>query len=359
MRPVFILAAFLTAATLYTAAHAEGTAGVTQLRIQAEAGTRNAGRDITIWYPRAAGGTARTVGENRIFTGAAAFADADIDPGQFPLVIFSHGSGSRMDGMAWIAARLAAAGYIVAGTDHRGTTSGDSTPEATPKIWERTGDISEIISQLTTDSRWKQSIDSGRIGILGFSLGGSAALELAGARASLDAYIRYCNDSPRMMDCTWFAGQRGFVNGKEVKVPVLDLRSVDRARFEQSARDRRIKAAILVEPGLAQAFDAASLAEIDIPLAFINLGSPGDIPPQYLSDSLARQVRDATWTQVDGADHFSFLPQCKPDAAAFLKSVGETDPICEPSGKRDRGDIHAGLTDIILERLEHTLKNRR
>lgn len=158
------------------------------------------------------------------------------------------------------------------------------------------------------------------------------------------------------MDCQWFSGGRGYLDGEPVSVPKLDLRTLDKARFEQQNRDPRIRSAVLVDPGLALAFKPESLKEIDIPLTFVNLGSKGKIPPAVLADKLADEVPGATYRQVDEANHFSFLPLCKPDADAFLKSVGERDPICEPAGLRDRADIHKQLETMIVAAFNRTLK---
>lgn len=303
---------------------------------------------VTVWYPAAAATEQAAIGDDRIFESPSAQKNAAIRNGRFPLVVLSHGSGSRAEGMGWIAASLAEAGYIVAGPNHPGTTSGDSTPAATPKIWERTQDISTIITALSEDSRWASSIDTGRIGILGFSLGGTTALELAGARGDLSAYIRYCDENPTMMDCRWFAGGRGYAGGEPVEVEPFKLSGIDRTRFEQENRDARITSVVAVDPGLATTFQKDSVTAIDVPVTLINLGGAGHVPPAVLSDRLAKDIPDATYAQVEGADHFSFLPVCKPGAAAFLKSVGETDPICDET-ERPRSDIHAELSRLIVE----------
>lgn len=349
------LAALLVCAAFSPQAFAADDVGLVNVPVSSKA--RNTDLDVTIWYPAKSGdGTPALSGDNRIFQGMAVRKDASIKDGHFPLVLISHGSGSRAEGMAWIATKLANEGFIVAGTNHPGTTSGYSTPADTPKIWERTDDLSTILTALTTEGKWSSAIDAKRIGVLGFSLGGSAALEIAGARADLDAYARYCEENAAMMDCQWFAGGRGYVDEAPVSVPKLNLRTIDKTRFEQQNRDPRIRAAVLVDPGLALAFQPDSLKQIDIPLAFINLGSEGKIPPAVIADKLAAKVPAATYQQVDDADHFSFLPLCKPGAGAFLKSVGERDPICEPAGPRDRSDIHAQLETMIVNAFNRTLK---
>ncbi|TCU24859.1 putative dienelactone hydrolase [Rhizobium azibense] len=356
LKPDEVLMRLTTAFTAFffvvtsTAPVFAGEVGLQDIRIFSH--ERGSALAVTIWYPSKDDGESALIGENRIFEGTPALKNASIETGRFPLVMLSHGSGSRMEGMAWIARVLAEAGFIVAGPNHPGTTSGDSTPAATSKIWERTEDISTIITALVSDSRWQASINKDRIGVLGFSLGGSTAIELAGARADLDAYARYCDDYPTMMDCRWFEGGRGFVDNNQVRVEKFDLRSINRERFEQSNRDPRIASAVLVDPGLATAFSPESVENINIPLTFINLGSIGKIPLAVLSDRLAKQVPDATYAQVDDSDHFSFLPLCKQGAANFLKSVGDPDPICEQGARRSRADIHEELAILITQAFE-------
>ena len=59
----------------------------------------------------------------------------------------------------------------------------------------------------------------------------------------------YCDDNLQW-DCGWYAGGKAYVDDEAVSVDKVDLRKIDKARFEQSNLDRRIKAAVLVDPGL-------------------------------------------------------------------------------------------------------------
>lgn len=354
MGPLRILSAVMFTLA-FTASSQAIEAGVREISVPA----LERGRDlaVTVWYPAGAGGEPSLVGDNRVFKGAPASINAPLAPGRFPLVVMSHGSGGRIQGMSWLATELAKAGFVVAGPNHPGTTSGDSTPADTPKLWERTQDLSAVIDTLTADPQWSGVIDAGRIGVVGFSLGGSAAMEITGARASLDAYARYC-DTYTKWDCAWFSGGRGYVNDEAVEVDKVDLRAIDKARFEQSNQDRRIKSAVLIDPGLAQAYDKQSLKEIAIPMNFINLGSPGTIPEAVIADQLAALTPYGTYASVANSVHFSFLPECKEGGGELLKSLEEVDPICEDAGGRSRADIHSELTSLVLGALRRTLKDR-
>jgi predicted dienelactone hydrolase len=343
----------LTLCTIASSIHATEPVGMQKISVVTPTYPRALA--VTVWYPSEGDGQPAVSASDKVFQASSANRDATMRDGRFPLVLLSHGSGSRAEGMGWIAVKLAEAGFIVAAPNHPGTTSGDSTPAATPKIWERAQDISVLITALSDDKNWASSIDTARIGILGFSLGGSTAMELAGARGELSAYIQYCDNNPGMMDCGWFAGGHGYAGGERVDVAPLDLRDIDKTRFEQQNRDARITSVVAVDPGLATTFQKESLKAVHVPVTLINLGGPGHVPVAVLSDQLAKDTPGASYLQVEDADHFSFLPICKPGAADFLKSVGERDPICEETA-RLREEIHAELSRLIVNAFGKTLQ---
>lgn len=331
-----------------TAGAAEALPPVGVRTIEAPAPSRGKPLKVTIWYPAQAGGTRILVGEDRLFTGTPAWKDAPIAAGRFPLVLISHGSGGAIRNLDWLGARLAAAGYIAAGPDHPQTTRGNSTPIDTPKLWERPADLSDVLSALTSDPAWSGAIDADRVGALGFSLGGHSVLALAGVRADREAYAKYCDTYRSMPDCVWFASDK------------VDLRRVDRARFERSNQDPRFKSVVAVDPSVVQAFTAESLSGITIPIHLINLGSVGTIPVAVQSEAIARQIPKGDYRTLDGAVHLSFLAECQPSAREFLKSVGETDPVCEDAaGKpKTRAAIHDEVAGLILAVFQHDFSAR-
>lgn len=354
MKAAFLLFSLAFALITSEPVFAANPVGVRKLAVPAP--HRDKDLAVTIWYPASPGGKEIRVGENKLFKGTPAFADAPPLSGRHPLIVFSHGSGGRIEQMSWLATSLAEAGFIVAGPNHPHTTSGDSTPIDTPKLWERTQDLATLLSALTSDPEWKDLIAADRIGVLGFSLGGAAAMEISGARADLEAYARYCDTYKMMADCVWFAGTKAYVDGEAVASEPVDLRKVDKERFEQSNLDRRIKMAVLVDPALAQAYDAESLEQIAIPMHFINLGRPGTIPVAVIADQLAKSTPQGSYEQVDDAVHFSFLAECQAGGAELLKSLGDGDRLCDDGGPRSRADIHAQLRALIVSAFTRHLR---
>lgn len=354
MKAVFCLLLLIVAAMAGKPVLADDIIGVRKIAVASP----QRGKDlaVTIWYPARKGGHETLIGDSKLFKGVPAVVDAPAVPGPHPLILVSHGSGARIENLGWLAAGLVESGFMVAGPNHPGTTSGDSTPIDTPKLWERTQDLSTVLTALTGDPQWKDLIAPERIGVLGFSLGGAAAMEIAGARADLEAYVRYCDTYRTMADCVWFAGGKGYVEGEAVASEKVDLRKIDKDRFEQSNVDPRIRTAVLVDPSLAQAYVAESLERIAIPMHFINLGGPQTIPVSVSADRLATLVPKGTYAQVDDAVHFSFLAECRAGGAELLKALGDADLLCNDSGGRSRVDIHAQLRAMITAAFRQDLK---
>lgn len=291
-----------------------------------------------IWYPAAPGGSVKRIGEDRLFQGFDARKDAPVAPGLHPLIVVSHGSGGNTLNLGWLTTRLAEAGFIVAGPAHPGTTRGNSTPLDTTRIWERPADISATIDSLTADPQWRAVVDRGRIGVLGFSLGGHTALAVAGARVRLEDYARYCEANPKMPDCVWFASGG------------VDLRTVDRSRFEGAMTEPRVASVLAVDPSIVQALVPSSLTEIQIPVTILNLGAPDDLPVAVDARDKIGLIPRGRYRMVAGAVHLSFLAECQNGARAFLATTGDADPLCDdaPGAPKTRAQIHAELAEIII-----------
>lgn len=293
---------------------------------------------LHIWYPAMENVAATPLGKNIVFMGFEVRAGALPQQGKFPVVLLSHGSGGNAVNIGWIAAHLADQGMIVVSTNHPGTTSRDSLPKETIKIWQRTADFSAILDYLETEPPYGLKPDMGRVSAVGFSLGGYTVLGLAGAQVSKQKYVDYCLKYPNFLDCAWYAAAG------------VDLTKMDAEKFEQSNLDKRVKAIVAVDPGFAQAFTAESLGSIQAPVFIINLGSVNEVPAGVDGVGIATTLNKSEYARVEGATHFSFLGECTALGEVIIKDEGD-EPICSEVSDRKRSDIHhelkKGITDYL------------
>jgi predicted dienelactone hydrolase len=218
--------------------------------------------DVRVWYPAGAGGTAVSVGDNAVFQGVPARQDAAIADGSFPLVLLAHGGlRSAPDSGAWIASRLATEGFVVA-VPHPPPLEGARATDAPEELWLRPADLSATLTAVESDPILRSRLDPKAVGVLGFQLGGTAALALVGARINAQHYARSCDRGETGMDCAWFAG-----NG-------IDLHGIDIALAGRANLDPLIHAAMAVDPELSEYFDPASLGAISVPVEIVTLGDP-------------------------------------------------------------------------------------
>jgi predicted dienelactone hydrolase len=289
---------------------------------------------VDLWYPAAAGSISTLVGDNKVFQGVAVERDAPIAAGRRPLILLAHGGMRAAPNLAgWLAAGLAAQGYVVAvprQPDPRRLTAA----EAPRELWLRPADLSAALTALVKEAFLADRLDPDKVGIVGFFLGGTSALAMAGARLDPEGYARSCDEAGTGVDCPWYA-KAG-----------VDLRRVDAALLGRSNRDRRVGVAVAVDPELATSFTAASLAGISIPVRLIDLGSPGAIPPGLSAASLAHAIPAARYDAVPEATQFDAFSACKPQGAAILRSAGD-EPLCPDRGNPSRAEIHARLLAMI------------
>lgn len=287
----------------------------------------------SIWYPSAGGGHPGLIGDNPAFIGRTVRVGARLPEGRHPLVLISHGSGGNMDGLGWLSAELAAAGALVVGVNHPGSTSGDSSPRRSARLDQRAHDLSAALDEAL--ALFGDHIDPARITALGFSMGGGTVLMTAGARFDTGLYADYCATRPTPVDCAFF--RAGGVDPAAMPDEVgADL------------HDARLSAVIAVDPGFGYALAPDSLASIAAPVLLLNLGSFGPDSIWHAVDAgpegadLVTAIPDATHRVIDGAMHFSFLALCKPGAEEMLAEEGD-DPICTDPEGSDRAAIHGRI----------------
>lgn len=305
----------------------------------------DAARPLTmrVWYPTVPEAKPADQDQRALFYGFRAALDAPLMPGRHPLVLLSHGYGGNVTNQGWLAVELAARGAVVAAVNHPGTTTADLDSPQTAQLWQRPRDLGRMIDYLTGAAPWRDGIDGARISAIGHSLGGFSVLAAAGARIDLARFLADCAEHPRHADC--------------LMSPRFNLdQEATRQPLEADLRDRRIRAIVALDTGLARAFVPGSLADLPVPALVIAAGAENPMMPAALmSRPLAVRMPPATtrYLEIADAGHFSFLPVCKPGAAAILTAEGEP-AICADGGGRDRVALHRQIADAILVFLDQT-----
>lgn len=306
-----------------------------------------------IWYPvdPSLSETTHDIGApgRLTFRGHPAADGAPLSPAQtkYPLLVLSHGTGGSADSLDWLASALAADGYIVAGVNHPGNNALEPlTRDGFTLWWERATDISEMLDGMLADPMLGPHIDQDRIGAVGFSLGGYTVLELAGARTNLQAFMRFCASPAADAICHPPEAARLDHDPASAAVTLATLSpetKASRARAGDSYRDPRIKAVFAIAPGLGEAFDSTSFADVSIPVSLLAGAADMTAPVETNIRHIESLMPGAHITIVPGAAHYTFLDTCLPGLVDRLAN------ICKDNPGVDRDAVHAQTAERALD----------
>lgn len=226
------------AAFLFAACARPGSSPTTGLQtIEVATPGRETPLSVSLWYPTTEGGSDHEVGGNKVFKGVPVNQDAVIAEGEFPVVLLAHGglrAAPHLGG--WIASDLVMRGFIVA-EPQPPQLDPDEAQAALAEPWLRASDLSATLQALESDSILSAHIKKDRVGVLGFLLGGTSALSLAGAEIDPERYAKMCDEEAAIsMDCLWFSEQG------------VDLHQADIQSLAHSSYNPKIKAAIAIDP---------------------------------------------------------------------------------------------------------------
>ncbi|MCH5584421.1 dienelactone hydrolase family protein [Shimazuella sp. AN120528] len=196
----------------------------------------------------------------------------------YPIILFSHGAGTTMEVETSQCEDLASHGYIVVAIDHTYLSAGSVFPDKFISPKEITtqfnmGDITTIFSQIMADddkfvikklgemnegkmnSNFKGKLNLNKIGVIGHSLGGSAAYNLAINDSRVKAAIN--------LDGTVFTTPKNFkhmapflmIANDKVQVQTIENKTTMMPKFESlSNEDKKI---MLSSYGSKEAYDKA------------------------------------------------------------------------------------------------------
>ncbi len=139
--------------------------------------------DVQIWYP------ATEAGED---------TPPYSDEAPYPVVVYAHGGGGHEDDLGAMQ-HLASYGFVTLSPDHRTSIGGVAG------VWvDRPMDVALGLTELeilTASGKFEGMVDLERLGVLGWSLGGTTALQLGGMRNDFASESAYCAEHARESAC--------------------------------------------------------------------------------------------------------------------------------------------------------------
>jgi predicted dienelactone hydrolase len=285
---------------------------------------------VTVWYPAAADAVERplVVGPpaKPLFDVGAVAPDAAFatDGTRRPVILLSHGFGGSARIMGWFGIAMARSGYIVVAVDHPGNNSGDAmTVPGAILWWDRAEDLRAALAAAEQDPDLGARMDRSRVGVAGFSAGGFTALVAAGARVDPPRLIRFCRANPGDGICR---PQREFAVTQQEAAAALAVPEVaaEAARAGDDHSISAVRAVFVMAPGLMQALEPASLAQIRAPVHIL-LGDADTVAPPATNGLVAAQaIPNAELERLPDVGHYDFLAACTDAgrAAVALCKIG-------------------------------------
>ena len=182
------------------------------------------------------------------------------EEGNYPLVVFSHGSTGVIDSNYSTCNELASNGYVVASIGHPyqaiyvedingkmtfidkdffsqvTTDNGSDDPEHDRKVYEnsqkwmevRTGDMNFVLDTIIEKCEAKEDdvynrINLDKIGLFGHSLGGATAVAVGRQRSDIDAVIDL--EGTMLGEYTGYENDEYVINDEPYMTPLLDVNS--------------------------------------------------------------------------------------------------------------------------------------
>lgn len=316
----------------FVASRAETTQRPVGLTVLHAEDARGRSFPIVVWYPT----TARpwpTTPLGLVLMQVA--RDGPVDGAHLPLVVISHGNRGGPGSHADLALALANAGSVVAAPLHLGDEVEDGSGVGTVGFWSgRNQQLRATIDALTTQWSAREQLDPTRIAAFGFSAGGFTVLTAIGARPQLSRIAPHCAETPEFA-CEVL---------KEAGSPLLHTVT---AADEDFGVDARIKAAVVVAPGLGFTFPEDGFTNVRVPVQLWAGGRDTSVPEASntarVSAGLGARVE---YHLENGAGHLSFLTPC---------SLLQPAPWCRDESGFDRRGFHQRMNAEVRRFLDGAL----
>ncbi|GAB1541177.1 alpha/beta hydrolase [Scytonema sp. NUACC21] len=226
-----------------------------------------------------------------------------------PVIVISHGMASDRNTFAYLAQHLASYGFAVAVLEHADNAqqfqkflAGFEKAPQPSELIHRPLDVKYLLDELQrrsqSDKAWQGRLNLNRVGVIGQSMGGYTALAVAGAELNFEQLRANCRQAlPRDI----FLNLSLLVQCQATELPFLTY----------NLQDKRVKAAIAINPVNSSLFGSSGLSRIQVPVMLVasqnDLFAPA-VPEQILPFTSLTNLHKYL-VLVEKGTHFSMLSQ--------------------------------------------------
>jgi predicted dienelactone hydrolase len=286
---------------------------------------------VTIFYP-----TTQTPSLVWLGSSFAHIApNATITDGRHPMVVVSHGTGGAPTSHLDTDIALVEAGYVVAAPLHNGDNYSDDSEVGTSDWFvDRARQIVRVADFMLDHWKSRDRLDPKRVGLFGFSAGGTTALIVIGGTPDLSRIAPLCKTHPEFV-CQLMK------SGVAMRIPAAT----------EWAHDPRVAAAVVVAPGFGFTFEPNGLSSVHVPVQLWEGSADVSLPLATNAGAVRRLLPDPPeFHLVENASHFSFLKPC--DALEHLLLP----MICKDPRGFDRKAFHKQFDASVVAFFNKSLR---
>ena len=330
----FSIIAFTALAILPAAMASPGkTVGFQQVSVPDPEGKPIA---MAIWYPSDAPAADSPLGMFSQFVAT----NAPLAGKQLPLILISHGTSGSFASHFDTALALAKAGFVAAAITHTGDSFADQSYTGNQiNLIDRPRQIRVALDYLLESWKDHAQLDSERIGMFGFSLGGFTTLVMIGGTPDLTQTAKLCATRPDAPECTFVKRRHGDQLEPVAVAPVW-------------VHDERIKAAVIAAPAVGFLFEGGGLKQVSVAVELWCASNDQQAPDAWNSGMVRKELpKPPEEHAVPGVDHFVFLAPC---SEALAKAAPA---ICQDPSGFSRKEFHVSFNRTVVAFFSRELKH--
>jgi len=310
--------------------------------------------DVTIWYPAQPDSSLDEDGTTYtllLLVGVRGQAVRDAQPATsdapYPLVIYSHGSGSSRVLSLWLTEHLASHGYVVMAANHPGDDVSNTVNNSSDfplNYAQRPLDVLrqlDLAADLNASGAFAGLIDVDRTAVIGHSFGGYTALSVGGAALNTDQMRDIC--AANGADNETFGEVCFLVPSIADIAEERGLETVPAGDWPLTT-DPRIQAVVGLAPWNGPILSFNDYAK---PTLLIVGGADRVTVPERDAFTMYRRITDAPayLATLELADHYIFIDECPPALLTFGAFDACSDAVWDMTRAHD---ISRHLTTLFL-----------